>query len=74
MPGRSRSTGSGGSTGAFRQRIHGERWTPLPATIEGWVESLALAHHASNCAKQITKAVGHDVEQLPLDGYEPVGR
>ncbi|MFI9588049.1 hypothetical protein ACIHCQ_41125 [Streptomyces sp. NPDC052236] len=26
--------------------IHAERWTPLHASIDGWVESLALAQHA----------------------------
>ncbi|GID33399.1 hypothetical protein Abr02nite_83820 [Paractinoplanes brasiliensis] len=40
--------------------IHdGRRWVPLHASIEGWIESLALAHHAANWAKQITKVTGH---------------
>jgi hypothetical protein len=52
--------------------IHAERWAPLHATVEGWVESLALAHHASSWAKQITKVVGADVDHLSLDAYEPV--
>ncbi|MPY58200.1 hypothetical protein FNH08_13770 [Streptomyces spongiae] len=52
--------------------IHGPRWTPLHATVEGWVESLALAHHASMWAKQITKVTGDDVDGIALADYEPV--
>ncbi|MFH9861934.1 hypothetical protein [Streptomyces sp. NPDC017202] len=52
--------------------IHSHRWTPLHATVEGWVESLALTHRASLCAKQITKVTGDDVDGIALDGYEPV--
>lgn len=52
--------------------IRAERWTPLHATVEGWVESLALAHHASGCAKRITRVVGDDVDRFSLDAYEPV--
>ncbi|MGW3159439.1 hypothetical protein [Streptomyces sp. NPDC001089] len=52
--------------------IHADRWAPLHATVEGWVESLALAHHASTWAKQVTKLVGDDVDGVELDGYEPV--
>ncbi len=52
--------------------IHAERWAPLHATIEGWVESLALVHHASMWAKQVTKLVGDDVDGIELNGYAPV--
>ncbi|MEX3099439.1 MULTISPECIES: hypothetical protein [unclassified Streptomyces] len=52
--------------------IHADRWTPLHATVEGWVESLALSHHASMWAKQITKVIGDDVDRIVLDAYEPV--
>ncbi|MEV8395444.1 MULTISPECIES: hypothetical protein [unclassified Streptomyces] len=52
--------------------IHSDRWTPLHASIEGWVESLALAHHASTSAPQITKVTGDAVAGLSLDGYEPM--
>ncbi|MFD6034584.1 hypothetical protein ACFWHF_08615 [Streptomyces griseoincarnatus] len=52
--------------------IHADRWTPLHATVEGWVESLALDHHASMWAKQITKVTGDDVDRIALDAYEPV--
>ncbi|MEU8651490.1 hypothetical protein [Streptomyces sp. NPDC048737] len=52
--------------------IHSHRWTPLHATAEGWVESLALTHRASMRARQITKVTGGDVDSIALDGYEPV--
>ncbi len=59
--------GPGGEFG-----IHAERWVPLHATIEGWVESLALAQHAGMWAKQITKLTGEQVRTLDLNGFEPV--
>ncbi|MFI1696246.1 hypothetical protein ACH419_09755 [Streptomyces bobili] len=49
-----------------------QKWTPLHASVEGWVESLALAHHASMWAKQITKFTGDEVDGIRLDAYEPV--
>jgi hypothetical protein len=52
--------------------VHGDRWTPLHSTIEGWVESVALAHHASTWAKTITKVTGQDVDALQLDAYEAI--
>ncbi|MEU8803197.1 hypothetical protein [Spirillospora sp. NPDC048819] len=52
--------------------IHAGKWAPLHATVEGWVESLALADHAFRWAKQITRLVGDDVDGIELDGYEPV--
>ncbi|MBA2952029.1 hypothetical protein [Streptomyces himalayensis] len=52
--------------------IHADRWTPLHASTEGWVESLALAHHAGHWAKSITKIKGDAVEALQLDGYDPI--
>ncbi|MEU0677251.1 hypothetical protein ABZ330_31005 [Streptomyces sp. NPDC006172] len=59
-----------GPSGEFG--IHAGQWVPLHATVEGWVESLALTHHASMCAKQITKVTGDDVNGIALDGFEPV--
>jgi hypothetical protein len=59
--------GPGGEFG-----IHAGRWAPLHATVEGWVESLALAHHAALWAKQVTKVTGDDVDRIALDAYEPV--
>ena len=52
--------------------IHAQRWVPLHASVEGWVESLALAHHAAMWAKQITKVTGEAVNTLGLDRFEPV--
>ncbi|MFF3918705.1 hypothetical protein ACFYZB_35655 [Streptomyces sp. NPDC001852] len=60
-----------GPSGEFG--IHAERWVPLHATVEGWVESLALAHHAAMWAQGITKVVGEDVDRIERDGHEPVG-
>jgi hypothetical protein len=34
-----------GPSGEFG--VYGERWTPLHRTVEGWVESVALAYDAS---------------------------
>jgi hypothetical protein len=52
--------------------IHAERWVPLHATTEGWIESLALSHHAAMSAKQITKMTGAAVDGLELDRFELV--
>ncbi|WP_442802610.1 hypothetical protein [Streptomyces sp. CB01635] len=46
--------------------------TPLHAGTAGWVESLALAHHARQWAKTTTKIKGDAVEASDLDGYESV--
>jgi hypothetical protein len=59
-----------GPTGEFG--IHGDHWVPLHATVEGWVESLALAHHAVSSAHRITRLTGDDVEVVDLDEYELV--
>lgn len=52
--------------------IHADRWVALYETVEGWVESLALSHHAHMWAKQITRLSGGEVDRIVLDGYEPV--
>ncbi|MEU7740733.1 hypothetical protein [Nonomuraea sp. NPDC049158] len=52
--------------------VHSDSWMPLHETVEGWVESVALAHHASTCAKTITMVTGQDVDTLQLDAYEEV--
>jgi hypothetical protein len=59
-----------GPSGEFG--IHSGQWVPLHATVEGWVESLALTHHASMWAKQIIKVTGDEVDGIALDGFEPV--
>ncbi|MFB7572434.1 hypothetical protein [Streptomyces sp. NPDC056165] len=53
--------------------IHAEHWSPLHRTVEGWMEALALAHHASTRARQMTKLTGDEVDALVLDTFEPVG-
>ncbi|MEV6994483.1 hypothetical protein AB0N87_35790 [Streptomyces sp. NPDC093228] len=52
--------------------IQMDRFVPLHRSVEGWVESVALARHAATWAKQITKLTGDEVEGLALDGFEPV--
>jgi hypothetical protein len=59
-----------GPSGEFG--IHAGQWVPLHSTVEGWVESLALAHHASVWAEKIVTVSGDDVDGIVLDGYEPV--
>ncbi|MEU9674208.1 MULTISPECIES: hypothetical protein [Streptomyces] len=59
-----------GPDGAFG--IHAHRWTPLHATMDGWVESLALAAHARRWAKTVTRLTGEAAAALDLGGYEPV--
>ncbi|MEV5922356.1 hypothetical protein AB0N42_32405 [Streptomyces pseudogriseolus] len=59
-----------GPDGAFG--IDAYRWTPLHASTDGWVESLALAAHARRWAKSVTRIKGKAVEALDLGGYEPV--
>lgn len=52
--------------------IDGERWVPLHASIEGWIESLALAHHASSYAPRISTLRGDTIDELRLSTFEPV--
>ncbi|WP_329389961.1 hypothetical protein OG625_37750 [Streptomyces sp. NBC_01351] len=59
-----------GPDGAFG--IDAYCWTPLHASTDGWVESLALAAHVGRWAKTVTKITCKAVESLDLAGYEPV--
>ncbi|MFD5919294.1 hypothetical protein ACFVYP_17455 [Kitasatospora sp. NPDC058201] len=59
--------GPGGEFG-----IDADHWTPLHADTQGWVEALALAHHAGYWARTVTKVKGDAVDQVDLDGFEPV--
>ncbi|GAA4238674.1 hypothetical protein GCM10022254_55580 [Actinomadura meridiana] len=59
-----------GPSGEFG--VYADTWAPLHATVEGWVESLALTHHALMYAKQITRLTDHEVEDIDLDGFEQV--
>jgi hypothetical protein len=59
-----------GPDGAFG--IDGHQWTPLHASTDGWVESLALAAHARRWATTVTRLTGKAAAALDLGGYEPV--
>lgn len=59
--------GPGGEFG-----IDADQWTPLHTSTQGWVEALALAHHAGRWAHTITKITGDAVDQVDLDSFEPV--
>ncbi|UOZ03955.1 hypothetical protein [Amycolatopsis sp. WQ 127309] len=55
--------------------MDGDRWAPLHETVEGRVESLALAHHASVSAARITRITrltGDALDDLDLTGCAPV--
>ncbi|MFF3653610.1 hypothetical protein ACFYXV_33850 [Streptomyces sp. NPDC002181] len=52
--------------------LHAGDWVPLHASIEGWVEALALADHARRCARITTTLTGDEVDDLNLNGFEPV--
>lgn len=60
--------GPGGEFGLY----DGLRWASLHAGIEGWVEAVALAHHAAHWAQQITKVAGQSVDDLDLTDFEEV--
>lgn len=59
-----------GPDGAFG--IDACRWTPLHASTDGWVESLALAAHARRWAKTATRLTGKAAAALDLAGFESV--
>jgi len=48
------------------------RKIPLHASVDGWVESVALSYRASAFAGQITTVRGAAVEDLDLSALEPV--
>jgi hypothetical protein len=55
--------GPGGEFG-----IDADHWIPLHAGMQGWVEALALAHHARRWAQTVTRIKGDAVEEVDLDG------
>ncbi|MBF6455264.1 hypothetical protein [Nocardia cyriacigeorgica] len=59
-----------GPAGEFA--IDGGPWVSLHASIEGWIESVALAHHATLSARQITTIRGEAIDELPPRDFEPV--
>lgn len=52
--------------------ISAQRWVPLHASVEGWIESLALAYHAKLWAREIRKVTGKAVDALDLNDFQPV--
>lgn len=52
--------------------IHSDEWTPLHGSVEGWVESLALAYHAAYFATSIRRLRGAAVDGLDLNGYKKI--
>ncbi|MEU8614727.1 hypothetical protein AB0C29_42750 [Actinoplanes sp. NPDC048791] len=59
-----------GPDGSFG--LAGDTWVPLHATIEGWIESLALAYAARSTADTVTKVSGNAVADLDLAGMQLV--
>ena len=60
-----------GPRGEFALEVAGRKIL-LHASVDGWVESVALSYRASMFAAQITKMRGAAVEDLDLSGLEPV--
>ncbi len=42
----------------------GYPWVPLHASIDGWVESLALLYAARNTAAQVRRVAGEEADRL----------
>lgn len=59
-----------GPDGSFG--LAGDTWVPLHATIEGWIESLALAYAARSMTGTVTKVSGSAVADLDLAGMRLV--
>lgn len=59
-----------GPQGEFGIETH--EWVALHATVDGWVESVALAHYAAWAARRVTRVRGVEVDDIDLDGFEPV--
>ncbi|MFD5141615.1 hypothetical protein ACFWMX_36245 [Streptomyces sp. NPDC058378] len=59
-----------GPSGEFG--LHAGTWAPLHASIEGWVEALALADHAHRCARSTTTLTGEEVDGIDLDSFDAV--
>lgn len=59
-----------GPEGAFG--IATTRWVPLHGTIEGWIESVSLAHDAFVYAERVTRYTGTRVETIDFTELEPI--
>lgn len=49
-----------------------DRWVPLHASIEGWIESLALAYAAADIADTVTRLAGRVVDEIDVTAMQPV--
>jgi hypothetical protein len=49
-----------------------DRWIPLHASIEGWIESLALAYAAADIADTVTRLTGRAVDEIDLTAMQPM--
>ncbi|GAA3335476.1 hypothetical protein GCM10020358_03950 [Amorphoplanes nipponensis] len=52
--------------------LAGDTWVPLHATVQGWIESLALAYAARQMADTVTRISGRAVAELDLTGMRAV--
>ncbi len=52
--------------------LDGDHWAPLHASIEGWVESLALSGHASEWATRTTRLTGEAAGEFDLTEYTEI--
>jgi hypothetical protein len=52
--------------------IHGDTWTPLHASMEGWIESVALEYTARRWAPNIRTIKGTAVDDIDFTGMDPV--
>jgi hypothetical protein len=51
-----------------------EHWVPLHGSIDGWVESLAMAYTAAEIADTVTRLTGEAVDRLDLTTMQPVAQ
>jgi hypothetical protein len=51
-----------------------DKWVPLHGSIDGWVESLALAYAATENADTVTRLTGQAVDSLDLSTMQPVAQ
>jgi hypothetical protein len=61
-----------GPDGTFGIADDEDRWVPLHASIEGWIESLALTYAAATIAGTITRLTGRAVDEIDLTTMQPV--
>jgi hypothetical protein len=52
--------------------IYGVRWAPLHASIEGWVESIALSYTARLWASTVVTVRGEAVDGIDLSGMDEI--